>query len=185
MVDANKYCLTPLIWSIKNSQNESRLVDARSLRVGCREGGGEKRSYCLMKTEFQFRKVKSSGVVQVKVAQQCQCFQCHWTVQLNIVKIACFMLCDFYHNKKSIHNIHNKKILKDAFPRSVGVQYDTGDQWRKNTRKNERGSQSKNNTQLWMWLVTEARSDAVKELEPGMLGPWIKANWKWSNRRWQ
>ena len=22
-------------------------------------------------------------------------------------------------------------------------------------------------------------------LEPGMLGPWIKANWKWSNRGWQ
>ena len=21
--------------------------------------------------------------------------------------------------------------------------------------------------------------------EPGMLGPWIKVNWKWSNRRWQ
>ena len=20
--------------------------------------------------------------------------------------------------------------------------------------------------------------------ETGMLGPWIKANWKWSNRRW-
>ena len=47
---------------------------------------------------------------------------------------------------------------------------------------------SKNNTQLWMWLVIEARSDAVKSniaLEPGMSGPWITANWKWSNRRWQ
>ena len=35
-------------------------------------------------------------------------------------------------------------------------------------------SQSKNNTQLWMWLVIEARSDAVKSnivWEPGMLGP--------------
>ena len=35
-------------------------------------------------------------------------------------------------------------------------------------------SQSKNNTQLWMGLVTEARSDAVKSTiaqEPGMLGP--------------
>ena len=49
-------------------------------------------------------------------------------------------------------------------------------------------SQSKNNAQLWMWPVIEARSDAVKSniaQEPGMLGPWIKANWKWSNRRWQ
>ena len=23
------------------------------------------------------------------------------------------------------------------------------------------------------------------KMEPGMLGPWIKVNWKWSNRRWQ
>ena len=47
-------------------------------------------------------------------------------------------------------------------------------------------SQSKNNTQLWIWLVIEARSDAVKSntaQEPGMSGPWIKANRKWSNRR--
>ena len=48
--------------------------------------------------------------------------------------------------------------------------------------------QSKKNTQLWIWLVTEARSDVVKSniaWEPGMSGPWIKANWKWSNKRWQ
>ena len=35
-------------------------------------------------------------------------------------------------------------------------------------------SQSKNNTQLWMRLVIEARSDAVKSniaQEPGMSGP--------------
>ena len=29
------------------------------------------------------------------------------------------------------------KILKDEFPRSVGAQYATGDQWRNNSRKNE------------------------------------------------
>ena len=35
-------------------------------------------------------------------------------------------------------------------------------------------SQSKNNTQLWMLLVMEVKSDAVKNNiaeEPGMLGP--------------
>ena len=34
--------------------------------------------------------------------------------------------------------------------------------------------------------MIEARSDAVKSntaQEPGMLGPGIKVNWKWSNRR--
>ena len=41
-------------------------------------------------------------------------------------------------------------------------------------------SQSKNNKQLWMWLVIEAGSNAVKSniaLKPGMSGPWLKANW--------
>ena len=48
--------------------------------------------------------------------------------------------------------------------------------------------QSKNNTELWMRLAIEARFDAVNSniaQAPGMLGPGIKANWKWSNRRWQ
>ena len=52
----------------------------------------------------------------------------------------------------------------------------------------KRWNQSKNNTQLWMRPLMEVKSDAVKSniaKEPAMLGPWIKANWKWSNRRWQ
>ena len=56
----------------------------------------------------------------------------------------------------------NDRILKGELPGSVGAQYATGDQWRNNSRKNEGMSQSENNTQLWMWLVIEARSDAVK-----------------------
>ena len=31
----------------------------------------------------------------------------------------------------------NDRILKEELPRSVGAQHDTGDQWRKNSRKNE------------------------------------------------
>ena len=31
----------------------------------------------------------------------------------------------------------NDRILKEEFPRSVGVQCATGDQWRNNSRKNE------------------------------------------------
>ena len=31
----------------------------------------------------------------------------------------------------------NDRILKEELPRSVGVQYATGDQWRYNSRKNE------------------------------------------------
>ena len=55
----------------------------------------------------------------------------------------------------------NDRILKEELPRSGGAQYATGDQWRNNSRK-KGWSQSKNNTQLWMGLVIEARSDAVK-----------------------
>ena len=81
------------------------------------------------------------------------------------------------------------RILKDELPRSAGVP---------NMLLKKRGemipdrikrqSQSKNNTQLWMCLVVEVKSDAVKShiaQEPGMLGPWMKADWKWSHRRWQ
>ena len=54
------------------------------------------------------------------------------------------------------------RTLEDELPRLVGVQYATGDQWRNNSRKNEEMSQSKNSTQLWMRLVKEVKSDAVK-----------------------
>ena len=32
----------------------------------------------------------------------------------------------------------NDKILKEKLPGSIGAQYATGDQWRNNSRKNER-----------------------------------------------
>ena len=56
----------------------------------------------------------------------------------------------------------NDRILKEELPRSVGAKYATGDQWRDTSKKNEGMEQSKNNTQLWMCLVIEAKSDAVK-----------------------
>ena len=67
----------------------------------------------------------------------------------------------------------NDRILKEELHRSVCTQYAAGDQWRNNSRKNEGMQPSKNNTQLWMGLVIEARSDAVKSnivQEPEMLG---------------
>ena len=54
------------------------------------------------------------------------------------------------------------RTLKDELPRSLGAQYATGDQWRITPERMKGWSQSKNNTQLWMWLVIEARSDGVK-----------------------
>ena len=59
------------------------------------------------------------------------------------------------------------RTLKDELPKSVGAQYATGDQWISGdqwiTSERTKGwSQSKNNTQLWMGLVMEVKSDAVK-----------------------
>ena len=56
----------------------------------------------------------------------------------------------------------NDRILKEELPKSVGAQYATGDQWKITPERMKGWSQSKNNTQLWMLLVIEARSDAVK-----------------------
>ena len=42
------------------------------------------------------------------------------------------------------------RTIKDELPRLVDAQYATGDQWRSNSRKNERMEPKQNNTQLWM-----------------------------------
>ena len=42
----------------------------------------------------------------------------------------------------------NDSALKEELPRSVVVQYATGDKWRNNSRKNEGMEPGKNNTQL-------------------------------------
>ena len=52
--------------------------------------------------------------------------------------------------------------LKDELPRLVGAQHATGEEWRNNSRKNEEMEPSENNAQLWMWLVMEVKSNAVK-----------------------
>ena len=44
----------------------------------------------------------------------------------------------------------NNRILNEELPRSVGVQYATGDQWRNNSKRMKGWSLRKNNTQLWM-----------------------------------
>ena len=43
----------------------------------------------------------------------------------------------FLENPMNSMKRQNDRILKEEFPRSVGVQYATGDQWRNNSRKNE------------------------------------------------
>ena len=54
------------------------------------------------------------------------------------------------------------RTLKDELPRSVGAQYATREQWKIIPERMKRQNQSKNNTQLWMLLVMEVKSNAVK-----------------------
>ena len=54
------------------------------------------------------------------------------------------------------------ETVKDGQPRSEGAQYATGDSGEITPERIKGRNQRKNNTQLWMSLVIEARSDAVK-----------------------
>ena len=56
----------------------------------------------------------------------------------------------------------NDRILKEELPRSVGAQMLLEVSGEITPERMKGWGQSKNNTQLWMWLVIEARSDAVK-----------------------
>ena len=53
-------------------------------------------------------------------------------------------------------------ILKDELPRLVGAQYALEKSGEITPERIKTQSQSENNTQLWMWLVMEVKSDAVK-----------------------
>ena len=57
----------------------------------------------------------------------------------------------------------NVRTLKDELPRSVGAQYATGDQWRNNSRKNEKMEpKQKQHPVVDVVVVMETRSKAVK-----------------------
>ena len=56
----------------------------------------------------------------------------------------------------------DRTLKGDPPPPSVGAQYTTRDGWRNNPRKKEGMEPKENKTQLWMRLVIEAKSNAVK-----------------------
>ena len=45
--------------------------------------------------------------------------------------------CSCLENPMNSMKREKDRTVKDEFPRSVGAQYATGDQWRNNSRKNE------------------------------------------------
>ena len=80
-------------------------------------------------------------------------------------------------------------LLKEELPKSVGAQYATGDQWRNNSIKNEQMEPKQKQYPVVDVTGDRSKVRCCKEqycIGTGMLlGPWIKANWKCSNRRWQ
>ena len=77
------------------------------------------------------------------------------------------------------------RTLKDELPRSVGAQYATGEEWRNNSRKNEETEPKRKQCPVMDVTGDGSKVQCSKEqycIGPGMLGPWIKVNWKWSNR---
>ena len=67
-------------------------------------------------------------------------------------------------HEKPMNSMKRQKdrTLKDELPRSVGALYAAREERRTNSRKNEEMEPKQKNTQLWMQLVMEAMSDAVK-----------------------
>ena len=54
------------------------------------------------------------------------------------------------------------RTLKDELPRRVGAQYATGDQWRNNSRKNERMEPKQKQYPVVDVTGDRSKSDAVK-----------------------
>ena len=54
------------------------------------------------------------------------------------------------------------RTLKEELPGSIGAQHATGDQWRYSSRNKEEMEPKQKQHQLWMGLVIETRSDAIK-----------------------
>ena len=68
----------------------------------------------------------------------------------------------------------NDRILKEVLPRSVGVQYATGGQWRNNSRKKEGMGPKQKQYPAVVVTGDKTKYDAVKSnvaYEPGMSGP--------------
>ena len=53
------------------------------------------------------------------------------------------------------------RTLKDELPRSVGTQYATGEKWKNNSRNNEETEPKQKQDPMWIWLVIEAKFDAI------------------------
>ena len=78
--------------------------------------------------------------------------------------------------------------LKDELPRLVGAQYATGEEWRNNSRKNEETEPKQKQHPVVDGIGDRSKVWCCKEqycIGTWMLGPWIKVNCNWSNKKWR
>ena len=80
------------------------------------------------------------------------------------------LYCSCLENPMNSMERQNDRILKEELPRSVGAQYVTGDQWRNNSRKNERMEPKQNQYQVVD--VTGDRSKVRCCKEQYFIGTW-------------
>ena len=108
----------------------------------------------LTTTSQQHKRVSHSILLaQNKIIIQNLKYSLYWT-HINIGTIIMFKMNSMKKQKDM--------TLEDELPRSVAVQYATGEELRNNSRK-KRWNQSQNNTQLWIGLVMKLKSDAEKK----------------------
>ena len=75
---------------------------------------------------------------------------------------------------------------KDELSRSIGTHYATEEECRNNSRKNEETEPKQKQHPVAGVTGNGSKVQCYKEQYCiGTLNARIKANWKWSNRRWQ
>ena len=82
--------------TIKFTESENTLIEASDWGCGV---GKEDKELVFTGDRASVQEVEIFRRWMMMRVAQCQCTQCHRTVQLHMVKIACFILCDFWHNK--------------------------------------------------------------------------------------
>ena len=68
----------------------------------------------------------------------------------------------FFQNPMNSKKRQKDMTLKDELPRSAGAQYATGEEWRKNSKRMKRWSQSEKKCPVVDVTGERSRSDAVK-----------------------
>ena len=94
----------------------------------------------------------------------------------------------FLENPMNSMKRQKDRTLKDELPRLVGAQYAPDDQWRNDSRKNEGTEPKQKQHPVVNGISDGSKVQCCKDqycIETWNVRSTFKANWKWSNKRWQ